>query len=219
MRQELDEQLCKKYPGLYRDRHADPAITLMCWGFECGDGWWTLIDVVSELITKHNPDITAVQIKEKFGTLRFYHASVDDYSLAVESAAEMLSTLICEVCSAHAKRRANEGWLSSLCDEHNDNYVAEYNSLKKISRVELFGLGKFWSDMMHKLIELCVLNADQNNMPSALINAEKINNKLVIELVGGDEFTRGAVDLFTLYANRVDECTGLPTDSDNEELS
>lgn len=218
MNKSMDSILCKKYPSLYRDRHADPKITLMCWGFECGDGWWTLIDVISELMTKHNPDITAIQIKEKFGTLRFYHAPVDDYSLAVENAAEMLSTLICEVCSAHAKRRANDGWISSLCDEHNDNYVAEYNSLQKISRVELFGLGKFWSDMMHKLIELCVLNADQNNMPSALINAEKINNKLVITAVGGDDFIKGAVDIFTAYANRVSEHTGLPIDLENEKL-
>jgi hypothetical protein len=38
MKQELDEQLCAKYPKIFVNRHADMKTTAMCWGFECGDG-------------------------------------------------------------------------------------------------------------------------------------------------------------------------------------
>lgn len=219
MKPELDEQLCRKYPALYCDRHADPKISLMCFGFECGDGWLTLIDVISEIMTKHNPDITAIQVKEKFGTLRYYHGQVDDYSFAVEQAAEYLSIIICEICSAPARRNYESGWISYLCKDHNNNYLAEENSSINSLNNSMFDLGYFWSEMLLKLIELCTLHAQQNDMPSALIDANNIDGKLVITAIGGDEFTKGAVDLFSAYANRVDEHTGLPTGSDNEELS
>lgn len=212
MKPQLDEQLCKRYPSLYRDRHADPKITLMCWGFECGDGWWTLIDVVSKLMAEHNAEITAIQVKEKFGTLRFYHGPVDDYSIAVEHAAAVLSSIICEICSAPARRNYDSGWISYLCKEHNNNYLAEENSSTNTSKTSMYGLGQFWEEMMFKLIEVCTLHAEQNDMPATLINAKNIDNKLVIDFVGGDDFIKGAVDLFGAYANRVNEVTGLPLD-------
>ena len=44
MREELDKQLCEKYPLMFKDRHGDPMDTLMCWGFEHGDGWYQIIN-------------------------------------------------------------------------------------------------------------------------------------------------------------------------------
>jgi len=44
MRQELDKKLCAKYPKIFVNRHSDMRTTAMCWGFECGDGWYLLID-------------------------------------------------------------------------------------------------------------------------------------------------------------------------------
>jgi hypothetical protein len=46
MRAELDNILCADFPELFRDRHAPMTKTAMCWGFECGDGWYTLIRVL-----------------------------------------------------------------------------------------------------------------------------------------------------------------------------
>ena len=40
MKQELDEALCRDFPNLFRDRHGNMMTTCMCWGFECGDGWY-----------------------------------------------------------------------------------------------------------------------------------------------------------------------------------
>jgi len=51
MKQELDEALCAKYPLIFKDRNADMRMTAMCWGFECGDGWYNIIDVLCGLLT------------------------------------------------------------------------------------------------------------------------------------------------------------------------
>lgn len=53
MRKELDEALCKKYPKIFRDRYRGMEFTCMCWGFECGDGWFDLIDVLCGTIQRH----------------------------------------------------------------------------------------------------------------------------------------------------------------------
>lgn len=211
MKNELDERLCAKYPSLYRDRHGDKMKTLMCWGFCCGDGWYALLDVTSELLATHNPAIAADQIKEKFGSLRFYHHPVTDYSIAVENAVELLSTRICEICGAPAIRHAEEGWISTLCEMHSENYLIDEDKQTDLSKVQKFGLGKFWSEMALMLIELCEWNTEKNGMPEAALDFKIIDNKLVISISGGDESTKGAVDVFAHYANRVDELTGLPT--------
>lgn len=50
MRKELDEALCAKYPEIFRDRHKPMTETAMCWGFACGDGWYSLIDTLCSLL-------------------------------------------------------------------------------------------------------------------------------------------------------------------------
>ena len=51
MKRELDEALCAKYPLIFKDRNADMRTTAMCWGLECGDGWYNIIDVLCGLLT------------------------------------------------------------------------------------------------------------------------------------------------------------------------
>lgn len=53
MRQELDKQLCEKYPKIFKDRYADMSTTAMCWGFECGSGWYNIIDRLCTNIQSH----------------------------------------------------------------------------------------------------------------------------------------------------------------------
>ena len=53
MKSELDIQLCERYPKIFRDRHADMQYTAMCWGFDCGDGWYELIDALCANIQNH----------------------------------------------------------------------------------------------------------------------------------------------------------------------
>jgi hypothetical protein len=44
MKNELDQQLCEKFPKLFKNRYGDMTTTAMCWGFECGDGWYEIIN-------------------------------------------------------------------------------------------------------------------------------------------------------------------------------
>ena len=44
MKCELDDELCNKYPKVFKDRRGDMRRTLMCWGFSCGDGWYEIIN-------------------------------------------------------------------------------------------------------------------------------------------------------------------------------
>ena len=46
MRDELEKKLFDAYPKIFRQKDLDMKQTCMFWGIECGDGWYTLIDVL-----------------------------------------------------------------------------------------------------------------------------------------------------------------------------
>jgi hypothetical protein len=170
MRAELDEKLVAAYPELYRDRNGDMRVTLMCWGFECGDGWYQIIDTLSYALTmnyrrakedvefwtknlgktvwkgregtqedidkalkklEETPCPIAVQVKEKYGTLRFYINYGTDQHYNYIGFAEIMSGRTCEVCGAPGQTYPI-GWHQTLCDKHADeNYgedAAEYRN-------------------------------------------------------------------------------------------
>lgn len=209
MRKELDDQLCRKYPGLYRDRYADKQ-SAMHWGFECGDGWFTLIDVISGLLIKHDPDIFAMQVKEKSGSLRFYHSGgKDGYALGIEMTAEILSKMICEVCGAPALLNNDSSFWATRCAEHTSEYLLSDDLQIDTSSVANLDLGKAWSQIVVMLQESADFHSKQNGMPEATFQISKENGKLVIKFTGGDEMTSGMVDIVAGYANRIDEHAGL----------
>jgi hypothetical protein len=63
------------------------------------------------------PQVVARQVKEKFGTLRFYYTGGDDVVRGIERMAEGMSAVMCEKCGAPGKPRQG-GWIRTLCDEH-----------------------------------------------------------------------------------------------------
>lgn len=122
MREELDKQLCEKYPKLFADRNSPMTETAMCWGFEVGDGWYDLIDILCGSIqgyidSNNKQQITVSQVKEKFGTLRFYTNGSTDLINGMIWMAEHMSCRICETCGKPGKYRG-KGWFYTACDEH-----------------------------------------------------------------------------------------------------
>ena len=127
MKQELDKKLVEKYPKIFADRHKDMRKTAMCWGFECGDGWYNIIDILCNEIQRHidhmekrkTPveQVVASQVKEKFGGLRFYVYGGDDTVYAMLDMAESLSLRTCEVCG-NVGKPSEGGWIKTLCEEH-----------------------------------------------------------------------------------------------------
>lgn len=66
---------------------------------------------------KHVPQFVASQVKEKFGTLRFYYQGGDEYISGVINSAESTSCYTCEECGNPGKTR-HGGWVRTLCDKH-----------------------------------------------------------------------------------------------------
>jgi len=52
MRDELEVKLVEKYPEIFRDRKGNIMKSAMPWGFEIGDGWYDIIDVLCSMISR-----------------------------------------------------------------------------------------------------------------------------------------------------------------------
>lgn len=63
------------------------------------------------------PQLVAFQVKEKFGTLRFYYDGGDDFCSGVVSMMESMTYHTCEVCGNLGKVY-NDGWVVVRCDQH-----------------------------------------------------------------------------------------------------
>ena len=91
-------------------------------GFAVGDGWFHLIDRLSTKLAI-DPDLVAVQVKEKFGALRFYISGRSNLRPELRAAigkAAAASQRTCEVCGKRGKLAARRrGWLSVRCEPCN----------------------------------------------------------------------------------------------------
>lgn len=103
MKEELEKSLTEKYPEFFQGHKLPPTQSLMCFGCECDDGWYQIIDnlcgyikslinrdhtlyVKDELFNREGtnnweenivhipaPEVIFTQIKEKYATLRIYY--------------------------------------------------------------------------------------------------------------------------------------------------
>lgn len=129
MNHNLDQALVRDFPLVFRDRHASVMQTCMSWGFECGDGWEPLIRKACEKLeplidayvrsanSRDNNFPCASQIKEKYGTLRFYLSSGTDEMHEIANQAENESEVTCETCGEPGKMRGR-GWYYTACNKH-----------------------------------------------------------------------------------------------------
>lgn len=75
----LRDRLYDAFPDLFADHTLPRQQTAMCYGFDCADGWFSLVwELSSELtnLIQREPEAEraryrAYQVKEKFGGLRF----------------------------------------------------------------------------------------------------------------------------------------------------
>jgi hypothetical protein len=79
MRKEFEQRMIERWPQWF-DTEGDIRHTLMPWGFTHDDGWfdilWRLCEDLEPLVTEFEetggPMFEVLQVKEKFGGLRFY---------------------------------------------------------------------------------------------------------------------------------------------------
>ncbi len=121
---EYQKRLTVSYPNLYRAAIQKDVY----FPFECGDGWFNLIDELSAKLESmiipfvEDPDIDldlipcASQVKEKWGMLRFYmSSSTPEMDEAIEEAEDRSAT-ICEVCGDPGTLYES-GWCKVRCNE------------------------------------------------------------------------------------------------------
>lgn len=124
MDQDLDDKLCAKYPKIFRDRHAPMGETCMCWGFEHGNGWYKILDEMCQKVQDYldaYPEVeqvVAMQVKEKFGTLRFYYMGGDDACDRMIRKAEEKSERTCEITGEPGSLMIKDGWYKTLSDKY-----------------------------------------------------------------------------------------------------
>lgn len=127
------EEFNKKYDGF---------VTV---SLDIGDGWLSLVDKICSMIKykldniiKYNDiwlenevidmfkhatnqalveDFKIVQIKEKFGGLRFYIDGGDEQIHAWISFAESMSYDICEECGTNQNIGTTSGWIRTICGD------------------------------------------------------------------------------------------------------
>lgn len=131
MKNELQARLYKEFPCLFRGRFLPADESSMAFGLMVGDGWFNIIYELGGKLLDSDPLAMAAQVKEKFGTLRFYMAGgVSDKGWGEISHAEKLSMKICEVCGHHGWIHNSTGWMITLCDEHyeeREEYKRQYD--------------------------------------------------------------------------------------------
>ena len=144
MKIELQKELATKYPKIFKNVGGDPMVTCMADGIQCNDGWYDLLDTLChtmqqhcdaentqyipttdnwESLTEADPgyvQVVAAQVKEKYGTLRFYVDGGDATTQGMIQMAENMSSRICELCGSPAKTNRDSGWLHTTCEACNE---------------------------------------------------------------------------------------------------
>ena len=128
----LDNYLSEMYPRIMIERTLSPRESCLGRGYECGNGWFPLLDLLCHQIQTHIdnhskyqkneppiPQVVFLQVKEKFGGLRIYHSGGDDYCQGLIDMAGCMSYTICELCSDGGCRHIGHtsGWIQTICED------------------------------------------------------------------------------------------------------
>lgn len=114
--EEFEARLTAKYGDMFHPRLG---------GFAVGSGWYHIVEALCDNIAGYlknlkedaRPDFKVVQVKEKFGGLRFYVDNADETINGMIYMAESWADKSCEVCGNRGTQRG-KGWIVVLCDEH-----------------------------------------------------------------------------------------------------
>jgi len=120
---------------------------------ECNEGWRDLLERactrIEAAVIADGGTFSALQIKEKYGTLRFYWTGrlSKEAEHAVEDAvalAEARSACTCEVCGRAGVLHARGDWLATACVDHaRGKPVPVVAGFENLHIVRVFGAGRY----------------------------------------------------------------------------
>ena len=113
----------ERFPILFQDSKKPMNQTCMCWGIECPIGWWHILEQLCTVLEYYNIEfsknhgiaIIADQVKEKFGTLRFYFTVREVDKDGVEKDPD--TTEDSRISTEENKRRILMDYLELLADQ------------------------------------------------------------------------------------------------------
>ena len=142
----------------FRERY--PVLFSKCRSFTCGHGWFDLLDTLCKQITEAveagAPPAYATQVKEKFGTLRFYFFGGNEEIEKLVKAAVEASAATCEECGA------GEAGMSALGGFYRTRCPSCYAALRKEMGPHVFDfcavgdIGPSLLSHRHRVIEMFV---------------------------------------------------------------
>ncbi|KAF2655603.1 hypothetical protein K491DRAFT_423291 [Lophiostoma macrostomum CBS 122681] len=126
MRDELRVKLLEDFPDLYPNR--DPSITDYApFQFECADGWYNIIyrlsyqlaSIIANDESLAGKNVKVFQVKEKFGTMRFYMSRYTNEVHEAIAKAQEESAKTCETCGVDGDGVGlkTDGWVRTICEE------------------------------------------------------------------------------------------------------
>lgn len=108
------------------------------YGCVAPDGWKDIVLKADKMLAHIDPGYQIQQIKEKYGTLRYYFGTNHEYGSveyeimsAIETWAEQRSANTCEVCGKFGELRTDRYWIVTLCDDCNDARNLEIAEFEK----------------------------------------------------------------------------------------
>jgi hypothetical protein len=120
----FDEDLFEIWPKLFKKDK--------CWNLSFGTGWYKIIEdlcnkislVIDSLPEYEQEELYVVQIKEKFGGLRFYMSFYNKDIEDLIKEAEILCYKTCEFCGepGEIKNKDNAWWVKVRCDKCQQEY-------------------------------------------------------------------------------------------------
>lgn len=133
----------ERFPKMFANKYG---------GFAVGKGWYPILEALCANIQSHIDwkqeqkekynrgegctQVAVMQIKEKFGGLRFYYEGGDDEIGGMVRMAEAWAGVACEECGGIGKRRSG-GWVRTLCDQHEAERQARIEEQAKKDGLEL----------------------------------------------------------------------------------
>jgi hypothetical protein len=166
-----EKYLFETYPKIFI-RPSTPKENLMFFGFECGDGWFDLIDQLCKHIQSYidnNPHLNivqpqAIQVKEKYGTLRFYAGGGNEFIRGMISQTEWLSGITCEICGSHERIQKTQGYIRTLCGIHYKQYMGEvmgyvYDGTIRFDDACKLKVGDIYYEVEYGMMKLQVVEA------------------------------------------------------------
>lgn len=235
MKRELEEQLASKWPEILRGRDKPPTESLMAFGFEHGDGWYSIVDALCEVLTDHaraegREPLEASQVKQKMSSLKFYVAGLaDDFERGAILLAQQLSGRVCEESGVPGRLYAKGGYCrvlapeaaSRLCftivarDHERPHPPVSWREAAAFLAPESRAAGSTaidvppgWSDIVYLLLSEIARVPRGVDLPPRIRNIRQQDGRLAVVFENGNEASMGAIAFAIAISERTDSASG-----------